>query len=333
MKKEFFHELGYENIIEGKYKISTDRETKKILKQIINLRKHHALIITRPLIADVSPSGVPYASMDDRDLLWQRYLKWGTHIKLNHNNMTLEQALEQENNMIELRNSIFTNIPEQPAGYGFWGPRTGQPRTIHLVDCIKGAKLFAYSELSKDANEKIIIRKYNLDKKFKDEVGVGYDVMMTIPSEQISRSHYDMTLKSVPINEKDKHAIIFELDAEHNCGLRGSRVGGQYKPRERLLDFHIVAAYLFMAKDQAGLKNLVPFEMNPFLIPTEYYAALFKKIKTQVVMDYVFDNKRYKRAPNRAETEILLWEFIRQEGLEEAQIGLKTKKKLIDYKW
>ncbi|MBS3160241.1 hypothetical protein J4213_00920 [Candidatus Woesearchaeota archaeon] len=172
-KKEFFKEPGIENILEGKINVV---KPGSLINVIESLKPNQAFIINYPIIPEKSPQKIPYTSLEDEGELWQRFLKRGRCLDLNNNKTTLEELIKNGKRPLDMRRKIFDNLKideYEVAAYGYWGIRKNQHRRIHLVDCIKGARLFAYSELNKDEKEKIAIRKYDLIKNDDGGIGMG----------------------------------------------------------------------------------------------------------------------------------------------------------------
>lgn len=330
-KKEFFREPGIEKIISGKTRIIKKEGLTEI---IVKLEPNQYFMIDNSIIPKKSYQGIPYTSLKDEGELWQRFLKRGRCIDLNNNRTTLKELIENKERPLDIRRKAFDNLKIdkfEVAGYGYWGVRKKQHKRIHLVDCIKGARLFAYSESNKNDKEKIVIGEYNLI-NCSGEIGMGFDILMQIPSEQMNKEPYDIALRSVPIkNEKDKYAIIFDFDADHVCRFRVSRSSGAYKARELLLDFHVIAAYLeFAHHELRENKNIVPLEQCPFAIPTQKTVDFYNRLNNNVVIQHNLSGKKVRRVLNRAEKEILLWRLVEKYGHDET---FYATKKLKDYKW
>jgi len=332
-KKEFFREPGIEAILKDKTRVI---KPGSLITVIERLKPNQSFIIDYPIIPEKSPQKIPYTDLESEGELWQRFLKRGRCLDLNNNKTTLEEVINNKQRPLDIRRKLFNNLKideYEVAAYGYWGIRKNQHRRVHLVDCIKGARLFAYSELNKEEKERILIRKYELIEKLdKEEVGMGADVIMEVPSEQINKENYDITLRSIPIlNDKDKYAIIFDFDADHVCKFRASRISRGYKGRESLQDFHIIAAYLEFAHHEVREnKNIVPLQQCPFAIPTQKTVDFYNKLTRNVGIQYNDRGKKAKRSLNRAEKEILLWRFVEKYGHDET---FYATKKLRDYKW
>jgi hypothetical protein len=331
-KKAFFREPGIDLILKNKTRIIKPGSLINIIER---LKSNQSFIIDYPIIPERSAQRIPYSSLEDEGELWQRFLKRGRCLDLNNNKTTLEELIKNEKRPLDLRRKLFNNLKideYEVAAYGYWGIRKNQHRRIHLVDCIKGARLFAYSEQNKDEKENIVIRKYELIEKEDVGVGMGADVLMEVPSEQINKENYDITLRSIPIlNDEDKYAIIFDFDADHVCKFRASRISRGYKARESLQDFHIIAAYLEFAHHELRAdKNMIPLEQCLFAIPTQKTVDFYNKLSRNVGIQYTDLGKKVRRALNRAEKEILLWRFVEKYGHDETFFATK---KLKDYKW
>ena len=327
-KKEFFREPGAELIIKDKSRIIVP----DLVTIIENLKPNQYYIIDHNIIPRKSKTGIPYTSKEKEGELSQRFLKRGPLIELNTPNMTLTNARNARKRILDLRREKFNNLEIDEfgiAGYGFWGIRTNYHRRFNLVSCIKGARLYAYSQLNKEESELIKILEYDLEKNRTD---IGADVIAEIPSERITLPKYDITLRSVPIkNNSEKYAIIYDFDANHDCKFRSTRISKRYTTRESFIDFHICSAYLAFADRELKFnKNKVPLEMCPFAIPTQKTIDYYRKLVNNVVIMYEEDSKEVKRATNQGEREFLLWPFVDKHGHDET---FYATKKLKEYKW
>jgi hypothetical protein len=336
-KKEFFKEPGANQILQGKIR---KIKTGNLVTIIEKLPANYAYVIDHNIIPEVSKEGIPYVldtlnetnSSKTKEELAQRFLKRGPLIELNNNDLTLAKAINSKKTMLDLRREYFNNLKIDEfelAGYGFWGIRDRRHRRLNLVSCIKGARLYAYSQLNKEESELIKLLEYDLKK---EDAYLGADVIMEVPSERITLPNYDITLRSVPVKDvKEKYSVIYDFDADHTCKFRSTRITKRFTSRESFLDFHICAAYLAFADyEYRTKKNLLPLEMCPFVIPTQKIIDFYRKLVNNVVVIYNNEDKKIKRATNQAEREILLWHFVEKYGHDETCFA---KKKLKEYKW
>ena len=329
-KKEFFKEPGADVIIQGKIRVIKTGNLETIIER---LRPNQYSVIDYNLVPLTSKSGIPYVTEDSKEELAQRFLKRGPLIELNTNDLTLEQAIRLRKRILDLRREHFDNLEIDEygmAGYGFWGIRDRRHRRTNLVSCIKGAKLFAYSQLTKEKSELIKILEYDLKT---EDIYLGADVVMEVPSERVTLQPYDITLRFKAVsNVKDKYAIQYDFDADHTCKFRSTRITKRFTARESFLDFHIIAADLaFINYEHQTKKNLVPLETCAFAIPTQKTLDFYNKIVNNTLVMYRDDNGNLvKRATNQAEREILLWHFVKKY---KHDATFYATKKLKNYKW
>ena len=213
------------------------------------------------------------------------------------------------------------------SGYGFWGIRDRRHRRFNLVSCVKAAKGYYHS--SQKESELIKILDYDL---IKEGTPIGADVITEVPSESVDSKPYLVTLKSVPLeNNKEKYAVIYDIDADHTCKLRSTRISTRFTHREVFMDFHVGMAYFALIENELKLnKNIIPLEMCPFVIPSQRMVNFYNKISKRVIVQYKENGKSIKRSTNQAEREILLWQLVSKYGHDETCF---SKEKLIKYKW
>ena len=329
-KKAFFSEPGATAILQGRTSVTKKGSLIYIIEE---LKPNESYIIDSNIIPEISREGIPYVSRDSKEELPQRFLKRGPLVELNNNDLTLGEAIKSKKRILDLRRERFGKIridEFELAGYGFWGIRNrSKYHRFNLVSCIKGARLYAYSQLAKEESELIKILEYDLHDK---DRYYGADVIMEVPSERITQPKYDITLRSVPVsNVLDKYAIAYDFDADHVCKFKSTMVSKRFAARESFQDFHICAAYLaFIDHEIKTRKNKVPLEMCPFAIPTQKFVDFYSKLVNNVVVRYKEGDNVVKRATNQAEREILLWRFVAKHGHDET---VYATKKLREYKW
>jgi len=334
-KKEFFKEPGFKTITEGKTRVIKSGRLVTIINKLQDSQYYEINHNTIPL---TTQRGIPYLGRNTpKKELGQRFLKEGPLVELNHNRMTLEEAISSRKRHLDLRRRLFDNLNYskfETAGYGFWGIRDRRHRRINLVSCIKGAREFAYfAYLQPKGKESELVRllEYDLERDYKN---LGSDVIMEVPSETISQSPYPITLRSVPIkNRKTKYALPYDIDADHVCKFRSTRVNKRSTTREVFLDFHIITAYLAVIDYELRKnKNKVPLETCPFVIPNKNLVNFYRKLVNNVVVHYtdIETGEEVKRATNQAEREILLWHKVLNDGHDAT---CYSDSKLKTYRW
>ena len=334
-KKEFFKEPGFKAITEGKTRVIKSWRLVTIINKLQDSQYYE---INHNIIPLTSQRDIPYLGRDTpKKDLGQRFLKEGPLIELNHNRMTLEEAISSRKRHLDLRRKLFDNLNHtefEIAGYGFWGIRDRRHRRINLVSCIKGAREFAYFTYFQPKgkeSELIKLLEYDLEHNYKN---LGADIIMEVPSETMTQSPYPITLRSVPIKDnKTKYGVSYDIDADHVCKFRSTRISKRLTTRESFLDFHIVVAYLAVIDyELKENKNQVPLEMCPFVIPNKNLVNFCRKIVNNVVVHYEDKEtgEEIKRATNQAEREILLWHKVQEDGHDAT---CYSNSKLKNYRW
>src|SRR3989338_1383532 len=221
-------------------------------------------------------------------------------------------AIAQKKAMRNLENREY-------CGFAWKSLRRNEFKRGTLDESIKGTKLFAWTELSGNAIE---AKPYN-----NADVGFyGGKFKLWIPSRTPKHTRYEITAESVPLkNSKFNPVIWTDLAFTHYCGITGNDFSYRYVKSE---DFcaHEVAALEKLAQKQFMIsRNRVLYDFIPFPIPTEETVRYYNKLAAQIMVQYVdLNGKKRKRPLNKAEREILLWDFVRIRGYENS-FGAKGK--------
>jgi hypothetical protein len=143
-------------------------------------------------------------------------------------------------------------------------------------------------------------------------------------------------LYSVPVARgRSKHARILDLGAEQSAKSVTKRITKRYGGRELYFGKHAVAAYIEMARLEHEKGNPVPMQMCPFALPSQMTVDFYNRLVNRVMVKEAYINEEgrertRKRPLNKAEREILLWQFVAKHGPEET---LFARGKLPEYRW
>jgi len=295
-------------------------EKKTLVDKIENLGKNEAVLLHGTI---VSPQ---YESED-------RFLKRGSQANLKRYR-TIEEAVNDATPMWKLRQERFnqTNPEIDYCGYGWWGIKKREYKKVHLVDCVKGAKLLAYSLMSKKPEDQIKVRRYDGHSMARKK---GGKYLVEVPS-MTKEMKYLVNLEYVPLTRlKNKYSIIFDLSTRHGCeAFIANTFDYRYATSSVSFCPHIIAAYHKFAKEEWDMGNKTPMEVNPFALPSKKTVDFYNKLESQVMVQdsYEKDGKNLtkKRPLNKAEKEILLWKYAAKHG---AMESFFTKDNLKTYSW
>ncbi len=222
--------------------------------------------------------------------------------------------------------------PGQYCGLVWRSLRRNEWKRLTLDESIKGTKLFAWTELTENHIE---------TEPYNDFANVGFyggKFKFWVPSRTPKQERYKLTAESVPIVKSRYNPVIWtDIGFTHHCEIVGNDFSYRYVKSE---DFcaHEVAALEFLAKDAyrrneyVAKGNRVPFDFLPFPVPTEEMAQYHEKLMTRIAVQYKDQNGKQKKRPlNKAEREILLWDFVRLRGYGPT-FGPKDKK-VQEYNW
>jgi hypothetical protein len=222
------------------------------------------------------------------------------------------------------------------SGYGWWGIRVRQHKKVHLVDCVQGAKIFAFSRLNKhDYSRRVTMLEYNSNEPRADVRHMGGDFLFEVPSTTEDFKH-DVMLYSVPLQRgREKFARAPDIGAEQSSRAVTKRVTKRYAGREVYFGKHAIAAYIELAKLEYEKGNIVPMQMCQFALPTQMTVDFYNKLTHRVMMQekYVDEagKERTKKRPlNKAEREILLWRLVKKYGPRKTFFATE---KLQNYRW
>lgn len=235
-------------------------------------------------------------------------------------------------------------------GYVWRSMRDHRRRKVHLVDCLEGAKIFAFSHQSGNPDHKIKVKAYTQVQNVAD-VGGAYDCFVPSRSRDLQ---FSFVFHSVPLlNTKNQYSVWTHA---HSSGHGGGQVGKDsdmrcgsktYDPLnfrsvagEEVFCPHEIAAYLEISR-RAGKDTQGKILLQPFALPTPFTVDFYKKCRNVVLLRETrtssMTRKEYKhtRPLNEAEIEVLLWQFTARQGYVATWYASEEKhgQKLRDYQW
>lgn len=315
-KEQFFHKpTTVGEILGGK---AVRHINKDIAEKVAELGEREAIIV---------PELVP-ENYESR----LRFLKRGRQVVLDVGK-TQQDAIYRGNTPQMAHQRAMSNLKDAQFSGMIWRSlRRNEWKRLTLDESIKGTKLFAWSELT--GNE-ITAKPYN---NVSDVGFYGGKFKFSVPSRTAKNPRHEMTAESVPIQQSRYNPVIWtDIGFTHYCGVVGNDFSYRYVKAE---DFcaHEVAALEFLAKDEykktgyVAKANRIPFDFLPFPLPTEETVKFYDKLINQVMVQDVDGNGRNrKRSLNKAEREILLWDFVKINGYGPT-FGPKDKK-IVEYDW
>ena len=317
-RKRFFKDWSAAEIRLGRERIL--ETSSGLINRILSLEEEEALLITRDLIPNDFQGS-------------RKYMKHADDVKLKRFS-SLEEAVAGKKKPRELMMDAFDNLKSPfVSGYSFkpvMGPDK-RKRKVSLVECVEGAKIFSYvHQPGSGFVSSIDVVPY-------DEVGrvaiEGADIVLRVPSRSKRASRYEFKLMGVPVNEsEDMWALWQNLSTTHDPKFKtyNIRYGWPWKKESsRFLNFssHEVAAYLAIAEHYwKEDRNPIPWQMNPFAVPTKLTADFYNKLSGQCLIK----TGGKTRELNNGEKEILLWALVKRKGYETT---FSPKGKLRDYVW
>jgi len=265
----------------------------------------------------------------------RKFMKHGPEITIPRA-YSLQQIVERNKTPVQLREKAFAGQTPgvQYCGYSF-APVLGndrKKRRVSLVECINGAKLYAYAASGNCAP--ITVKPYDNAHRVTRE---GAAVIVDVPSRTKGEQRYRFKMESVPVIDNPlKYAVAQSISSDHQCGSTRFNIKYNYaedKQDSKVFNVcaHEVAAYLAIIDHYwNSLKNLVPLQMSQFAIPTQETVDFEGKLNGNVLLAFKEDEKLKHRKLNMAEREILHWERVRQMGHDATFFA---REKVKDYKW
>lgn len=252
---------------------------------------------------------------------------------------SIEQAIKDGKTPIQLREKAFDNINGPYfCGYTFLPlGRDRRKRKVSLIECLEGARIYAYANQVKGAEIKIT--PYADSKAVRKE---GAEIICKVPSRTKDKPRINLKLISVPIiDSPEKYAITLNIGSDHSCSSKRFNIRYKYsddKEASGIVNIcaHEIAGYLgiiYYYWDEE--KNIIPLQMCQFAIPSQETVNYYLKLEDNIlVKDKNLKSKDKLRKMNRAEKEIALWDLVKNFGHDRTFYSKKSRDgDIADYKW
>jgi len=281
---------------------------KDLVDRILALDEGQGLIIARTL--------VPPAYRNS----WH-FLRHGDRVPLRGSIDVDPERAPREATPVDYRIRAFHALKERMGAYSGYeyhpidirphAPVDARIRRISLVECLEGARIFAYTHQVPMAS--IDVEQYtNAGAVAKD----GATFPVKVPSRQKGSRRYSFSMVSVPLaNNSHKFRISWgSLSRGHNC-KRSQYMGLRYSAKEDSEVFnwcaHEVSAYLQIMALQRKNDNRIPLQMSQIALPTPATKDFYKRLCDSVLLqDPSIESRDRLRVLNKAEQEILLWGLV-----------------------
>ncbi|RME77632.1 hypothetical protein D6774_03785 [Candidatus Woesearchaeota archaeon] len=238
-----------------------------------------------------------------------------------------QEARQDQKTPVLLREEAFNAIKDPFfCGYSYKARGLDQRTVIVSLDqCVAGALLYIYD--ARLGNQDITF--YAQSKRVERE---GCDVVVSIPSRRKKHPRYTISFHQVPFSDTEqKYALWQKMRWDHtNEHQRYRELRKKFSWQKECSTYipataQPIAAYLKIINAAVNeQKNIVPLQMNPFAIPTQRTVDVYLKMYNNLLIR----DEGGLRKPNQAESEIILWELVRQQGHDKT---FYAKKKLVEY--
>jgi len=266
----------------------------------------------------------------------RKFMKHGPEVKPKRF-YSLGQAMKYGRTPVQLREKAFNNLKKHDyCGYSFVPlGRDLRKRKVSLVECLEGARIFAYSHDGSFIKTKC----YADAKRVRRD---GAEVVVEVPSRTKKERRLQFKLTNVPfIDSPEKYGISLNIGSDHSCPAKRFNIRYRYsddKESSGILNIcaHEIAGYLHLVEQiWEEEKNIVPLQMSQFAIPTQETVNFYLKLENNVlVKDLNLVVKDKLRKPNRAEKEIALWTLVEAYGHDRTFFVKSSRDgNLRDYKW
>lgn len=268
------------------------------------------------------------------DIVPKNY-KGANKFKKHANEVKLKRTRNEQNLIanartpVQLRHEAFSKITNPyHCGYSYKGTGLDKRSVVVSLDqCVAGALLFMY-------DQKLLANHTPTIYGDSRRAGVeGADCIVSIASRTKKHPRYGVTFYQVPIKDDPAKFALWQKmrwkETSKHQQYRSMR--RKYFEQQESSSYipvvaHAIAAYhKIVSHEWANSKNIIPLQMNPFAIPTQKTVDVYQRIQNNVL---VRTKEGVLRKPNQAESEIMLWELVNQEGHDAT---FYATKKLVDY--
>lgn len=270
----------------------------------------------------------------------RKFLKHGPDIKIPRIHSLEDGSIPVP---VRLREETFNKTPCRAFAKYSTKPFIGtdlRTRNIFLDQCLEAERITtnSYHAFPKQSDDVCLIdvHPYDIAKRVAKE---GATIPVRVLSRRKNVPAYEFNLISVPvINNENKFAIVNSL-ASQGYGAKAKQYSFGYnyledKESSNYFNWyaHEIAAYwkiaeLYWSRD----KNIIPLEMNPFAMPTQFTVNFYKNLISRVLIrDESMETKDNLRKLNKAEINIMLWGLVHKYGHDKTFFATE---KLRDYDW
>lgn len=276
------------------------------------------------------------ARISSEDSFQRKFLKHGPEVRLERT-YSIADSFELDSPNELCKRAFEEELKRIPSSYSFkpyWGIDR-KKRKITITDCFLGAKLYSYFE--NNSEEKIKINIYGDSLRKAKE---GAKVFLEVPSTCENSPNYKFSFDFIPVVDNClKNKILQQISSNHFCeykyfkGLKYNFLDSREDSSTIDFCFHEIAGYFKIIDEFLKRGNRIPFEMNPFVIPTKSTVNFNLALENNVlILEKMANKKNNLRKPKIVDKEILNWERIGKNRYEEL-FFYKTNKdgKLKDY--
>jgi len=310
-KEEFFYRpKSAKEILLGRDVYHADDD---IAETVLQLEPHQGLVIPEIVPED-------FASRT-------RFLKKGNQVVLDVGDSEYD-ALRRGITPKKAHKKAMDRLkPGQHCGMVWRSLRRNEYKRLTLDESLKGTKELAWTEISGNEIEAT---------PYTSVSGIefyGGKFKLWVPSRTQKQGRYEITAESVPINKSAQNnpVIWTDLTFTHSCGITGNDFSFRYVRSEDFCAHEVAGIEKLAQRNFMVAGDRVPYSFVPFPIPTKETVQYYNKLLSQAVVEYESEDKKKMRPLNKAEREILLWDFVRIMGYD-ASFGKKGKK-ILDYGW
>lgn len=260
-----------------------------------------------------------------------RFLKHGPRLDIERR-YTKDEAFKSEK-PARLMKEAFDRVRHAYSGYTI-RPYLGKDtrlRVIPLTSLVLGAKIFG--------TEEIKVKPYASSKQVES---CGAKVSVEVPSTTVGQPNYIFEFGHVPVrNNANKNYLWEQIASNHNCnGKEFKEIGYNLRDSNESYDYiffcpHQISGYFALINHFLEIGNNIPFEMNPFALPSLATARFNVALQNNVLLeDETVTGEMKLRKPKLADKEWLNWARVSSLGWDETfNAKMSRDGKLRDYKW
>jgi len=267
----------------------------------------------------------------------RKFMKHGPEVKPKRY-YSSEQVLRDGRTPVQLREDVFDKTEKSfYCGYTFLPiGRDRRKRKVSLVECLEGARIYAYSHQVRGAE--IIIKPYADAKRVRID---GAEIVCKVPSRTEKQGKINFKLISVPVVDcPEKHSVSLNIGSDHSCPSKRFNIRYKYtddKEGSGIVNIcaHEIAAYLQVIEHYWNEKNIIPLQMCQFAIPSQKTVDFYLRLGNNVlVRDETLKSEDKLRKMDRADREIALWCRVKKDKHDATFYSKRSRDgDVAEYKW